>query len=76
MMKLTFHDKRESIEISLEKDKAEWLIKTLDLLHFSNEKVTTFSQVKADFETQFEDFELFWHSKPLNTLRERNLLLL
>jgi hypothetical protein len=27
------------------------------------------SEVKADFETNLEDFELFWYSKPINTLR-------
>jgi hypothetical protein len=31
-----------------------------------NTKVLTF-QIKADFESNLEDFELFWHSKPINT---------
>lgn len=74
MMKLTFHDKRESFEISLEKEKAEWLIKTLELLHVSNEKATTFSQLKTDFEIDLEDFELFWYSKPITVLRDFGLL--
>jgi hypothetical protein len=33
-----------------------------------NTKVLTF-QIKADFESNLEDFELFWHSKPINTLK-------
>ena len=32
--------------------------------------------IKNDFETQLEDFELFWYSKPVNTLREFGLLVL
>jgi hypothetical protein len=33
-------------------------------LQLWNTKVLTF-EIKADFESNFEDFELFWHSKPL-----------
>ena len=76
MMKLTFHDKRETVEISLEKEKADWLIKTIELVCVSNKKTTTFAQLKTSFENEFEDFELFWYSKSLNTLREFGLLVI
>lgn len=76
MMKLTFHDKREVFEISLEKPKADWLITTLEVLNVNNEKNRTFAQLKTDFEKQFEDFELFWYAKPINTLREFGLVLI
>ena len=36
MMRLTFHDKRDTIEISLESAKANWLVKALDLLSVTN----------------------------------------
>ncbi|HNP33462.1 MAG TPA: radical SAM protein, partial [Flavobacterium sp.] len=74
MMQLIFHDKRETFEISLEKEKADWLIQTLESARVSNEKAPTFSHLKNDFEKQFENFELFWYSKPINTLREFGLL--
>lgn len=32
--------------------------------------------MKSDFETLLEDFELYWYSKPANTLREFGLLAL
>jgi hypothetical protein len=35
---------------------------------------TTFTELKADFETHLPNFELFWYSKPLVTLRENGLL--
>ena len=76
MMKLTFHDKRETVEISLEKDKAEWFLNTMELLSVSNEKAVTFSQLKTSFEERFADFELFWYSKPINTMRQFGLLAL
>ena len=76
MMKLTFHDKRETFEISIEKDKADWFLKSLELLNVSNKKAITFAQLKTSFENEFEDFELFWYSKPLNTLREFGLLVI
>ena len=73
MSKLVFHDKRDVFTISLEKDKSDWLIKTLDIVAVSNERTTTFSQLKADFDLKFDDFELFWFSKQIQSLR--NLLL-
>lgn len=76
MMQLTFHGKKETIAVSLEKDKAEWLIKTLDSVDVSNEKTLTFVQLKTDFENQFEDFELFWYSKSILTMRQFGLLIL
>jgi hypothetical protein len=76
MMQLTFHDKVETFQISLEKEKAIWLIATLETTSILTEKTITFSQLKLDFEIHFEDFELFWYSKPINTLREFGLLVL
>ena len=74
MMQLTFHQKTHTFEISLEKDKGNWLIEKLEVLSVSNEKRFTFQQLKADFETQFEDFELFCYSKPILILRQLGLL--
>lgn len=75
MMELIFHDRREAASISLEKDKAEWLVKTLETLTVHNEKAVTFSQLKTEFEKQFDDFELFWHSKSIRTMRQLGLLI-
>ncbi len=76
MTKLTFHDKKQTFEINLEKPKADWLITTLDKISVSNPKMKTLVDLKNDYETHFEDFELFWFSKPLITLREFGLLTL
>ena len=76
MIRLTFHDKRETIEISLDSAKANWLLKALDLLSVTNDKTITYAQLKTDFENVFEDFELFWYSKPIKSLREYGLLVI
>jgi hypothetical protein len=76
MMALTFHDKKESFTIQTGKKEGEWLIKTLEKIRVSNAKTATFQEIKADFEIDLEDFELFWYSKPMNTLRDFGLLLL
>jgi Radical SAM superfamily len=76
MTKLTFHDKKQTFEILLEKEKADWLVAILETISVHKNNTTTFGQLKTNFETNFEDFELFWYSKPMNTLREFGLLVL
>lgn len=71
---MTFHTKTEAITISLNKDHGDWLLEQLDVLMPHNEKLPTFSLLKKDFETHFEDFELFWYSKPIVKLRAAGLL--
>ncbi|KAF2342401.1 B12-binding domain-containing radical SAM protein [Flavobacterium tistrianum] len=76
MMSLTFHDKKESFDIQTSKEEGEWLLSILSKIAVSGSKGYTFQEVKNDFETELEDFELFWYSKPVNTLREFGLLVL
>ncbi|WP_338408114.1 B12-binding domain-containing radical SAM protein [uncultured Flavobacterium sp.] len=74
MMTLTFHDKKESFTIQTGKNEGEWLAKMLENISVSNAKTYSFQEIKSDFETHLEDFELFWYSKPVNTLMEFGLL--
>ena len=76
MMALTFHDKKESFTIQTGKNEGEWLFQILEKLSASNSKIYSFQEIKTDFETHLEDFELFWYSKPVNTLRDFGLLIL
>jgi len=76
MMSLTFHDKKESFDIQTSKEEGEWLTSILLKIAVSGSKSYTFQEVKNDFETELEDFELFWYSRPVNTLREFGLLVL
>ena len=72
---LTFHDITETYRIVVEKEKGLWLLDVLEKLSPQNTPLS-FGKLKADFETFFEDFELFWYSKSVNTLRSHGLLVL
>jgi radical SAM superfamily enzyme YgiQ (UPF0313 family) len=76
LMQLTFHDNFESFKISLEKEKGAWLLKTLNKISVTHNNTSTFGELKTDFEQHFENFELFWYSKQLNTLKTFGLLVL
>jgi hypothetical protein len=76
MMQLTFHNKQNTIEITVDKDKGAWLVRTIDEISVGNEGIKTYAEIKLDFETYFDDFELFWFSKPLQQLKNKALLTL
>ncbi|MFK5958877.1 MAG: B12-binding domain-containing radical SAM protein [Lutibacter sp.] len=76
MLQLTFHENCDSFEISLEEDKGDWLLTMLSNIIITNNSSLTFTEIKIDFENYFNNFELFWHSKPINILRKKGLLVL
>jgi hypothetical protein len=76
MMTLTFHDKKESFKIQTGKSEGEWLVQILEKIAVSRNKNLSFQEIKSDFEMYSEDFELFWYSKPVNSLRAFGLLVL
>jgi hypothetical protein len=75
MSTLTFHDKKETYSVQLNREEGDWLIETLKKVSVSNTKLNTLQEIKSDFESQFENFELFWFSKPIVTLRDYGLLI-
>jgi hypothetical protein len=76
IMNLTFHSKKESFAIQTGKDEGEWLVEMLVKASVSTAKSPSFLELKSDFESTLENFELFWYSKPINTLRDFGLLVL
>ena len=76
MMKLTFHNKTQALDISVNAKEGKWLVETLEKVSVYAENKNTFSQLKSEFEQQFDDFELFWYSKPIMTMRQFGLLTL
>lgn len=76
MMTLTFHDKKEPFSIQTDKNTGEWLVKILQKISVSNTKIYILQEIKTDFESELENFEIFWFSKPIKTLREFGLLVL
>jgi len=76
MLKLTFQDRKQSFSIQTNEKEGEWLLETLGKTAISNAKIYTFQELKSDFEKTMDDFELFWFSKPIHTLRDSGLLVL
>ncbi|HCX99520.1 MAG TPA: radical SAM protein, partial [Bacteroidales bacterium] len=73
-LQLTFHHKSDSFQVSVEKDKGEWLLNVLPSLSTSRNKLRNYGELKADFETRFDNFEMFWYSKPIQKLKDFGLL--
>ncbi|AWG27384.1 B12-binding domain-containing radical SAM protein [Flavobacterium kingsejongi] len=77
MVTLTFHDRKESFSVQLNIEQGNWLKGLLLKISVSNAKIFTFQEVKREYDDLgLEDFELFWFSKPVKTLRSYGLLLL
>ncbi|NIF05058.1 radical SAM protein [Chryseobacterium sp. Tr-659] len=72
---LTFHLKTNIIKVELEQEKADWLMNVLEENAIENSKKPTIQQLKNQFEENFEDFELFWFSKPMQQLKENGVIL-
>jgi hypothetical protein len=76
MAALTFHSRRESFSVQVTEGQGQWLQQLLTKISVT-EKPMTFGKVKEDYENAgLEEFEPFWYSKPVNTLREYGLLVL
>lgn len=75
MTRLTFHLKTNIVQLEMEKEKAHWLLKIFDENSTENPKKITLQNLKNQYEEIFEDFELFWFSKPLQQLKENGVIL-
>lgn len=75
MTALTFQDKKEKYSISVGREQGDWLAGMLEKLSVSNPKTSTLQDVMDSYRAAgFEDFELFWDNKPVNTLHKVGLL--
>lgn len=76
LLNMVFHRNTDDLKISLEKNQGLWLLNVLDELIPKNPNQKSIAELKTDFEIQFENFELFWFSKPMQTLKDSGLLIL
>jgi hypothetical protein len=52
------------------------LLETIDEIALNkNNKALNFNELKSKFELDFDDFELFWYSKPIQTLKDNGVIL-
>lgn len=73
--RLTFHLKTNIVKIELERDQADWLMKIFAENSTDNPKKITLQQLKTQYKKLFDDFELFWFSKPIQQLKENGVIL-
>ena len=77
MLNLTFHDKKEIFSVQMNREEGDWFLNLLGKISIENSKLQSFIQIKNDYEQKgLDDFEIFWHSKPLKTLKSFGLLVL
>ncbi len=77
MAALTFHNRDRDIGIALNGVQGEWLSNRIPELCVRNRDSITFEMLKQDFLQKVPaDFNLFWNSAAMQTLRENGLILL
>jgi hypothetical protein len=77
MVALILHNRDQEVKISMNGIQGEWLYSRLAELNVRNRKTITFEALKQDFlQNVPADFNLFWKSPALQTLRENGLILL
>ncbi len=75
MSTLTFESTTETLSIKLNKTNAHWLVAMLQRISISNHTLYSLQEIKEAYERAgFNDFELFWDNKPVNTLYGVGLL--
>mgnify|MGYP006383412175 FL=1 len=61
----------------MNREEGTWFVNVLKDISVENAKIKSFQQIKSDYEEKgLENFELFWNSKPLKTLKSFGLLVL
>ena len=75
MMELHVHSKKQTSEIHLNAEEGKWFLDQLPFLSIHSNDALTISSLKTSFEEELDDFELFWYSKPMNSLRETGILI-
>lgn len=73
--KITVHLKTNTVSIELDQEQATWLVKMFQDHSTENQKKVTLQQLKLNFEENFENFELFWFSKPIQQLKDNGVIL-
>ncbi|WP_367390680.1 radical SAM protein [Lewinella sp. LCG006] len=74
LMELTFHDQRDTVSVNLPEPQAEWLIKMLENAAPQQEKPLPFEKLKTDYLLHFDNFDAFWYSDEMETVREIGLV--
>ena len=74
-MSLSFQTQKNTIHISVDPAKGNWLLNMLPQLNVQHPSIFTSKMIKLDYEKAgLENFELFWDNKPITSLVKAGLL--
>jgi hypothetical protein len=74
---ITILHKTNQLQIQVAKEKGEWLCALLQDLGTNKWNGMTLKAIETSYEQNgWDDFELFWDNKPVNTLYKTGLLTL
>lgn len=76
MVRWEIHTPTSSNQLNFEQDKGRWLYEQLNRLQVNHKKTVTLGQLQKKYENQWDNFELFWFSKPVQELRTLGLWVL
>ena len=76
MIELSIQTNTNEVKVAMDAENGKWLLNIFDKISVKNAINISFSEIKADYESKFDAFEIFWYSKPMHTLRENGLLVL
>lgn len=75
MATLSFHTKKETLDLKFDKAQGDWLAGILPEMAPASGKVWTFQEVQAEYEAAgLEGFEAFWYGKEMTRLKGEGLL--
>lgn len=75
LKQMTFHLKTNVLKLEMDREQGNWLLRILKEFSIENPKKITLQQLKNDYENHFDDFEIFWFSKPIQQLKENGVIL-
>lgn len=73
---LRIYNSVSSTEVNLDSERLLWLSETLKAMTPQNESTMSYAAFRKSYESQFDDFLLFWFEKPMERLREAGLLVI
>jgi len=71
---LRFHSNREILELEVQEQYADWLLRILPKIDPNSEIKWSFRAFRADFEQELTDFDGFWNSEEMLELRDWGLV--
>ena len=75
-MKITLHDIKEEVTLITDVMVGQWLGHLLPQLTLETNNNVTYAELEEDYSEHFDEFELFWNSYIIETLRNSGLLVL